>query len=32
MRVYFTIDDETSCTLRWLEVIEAPAEEEDFSG
>lgn len=31
LRVYFTIDNDDDCTLRWIEVIEAPAEQEDFS-
>ena len=31
LRVYFTIDDENTCTLQYVELIEAPAAEEDFS-
>jgi len=31
LRVYFTIDDEHTCTLRWVEIIEGPAAGEDFS-
>jgi hypothetical protein len=31
LRVYFTIDDENTCTLRWAEIIEGLAEGEDFT-
>jgi len=31
LRVHFTIDDENTCTLQYVELIEAPAPEEDFS-
>jgi hypothetical protein len=32
LRIYFSIDDDTTCTLRWIEIVEGPAEGEDFSG
>lgn len=31
LRIYFTIDDENTCTMQYIELIEAPAPEEDFS-
>jgi len=32
LRIYFSVDNENLCTLRWVEVIEGPSTEEDESG